>query len=54
MKSVRVKPGDAIKDARAEAKSVEADRHAKAIMQGYTGDACSECSNFTMVRMARV
>ena len=26
------------------------DRRAMAIMQGYTGDACSECSNFTMVR----
>ncbi|MDA4846729.1 vitamin B12-dependent ribonucleotide reductase [Hoeflea poritis] len=42
--------GDAIEDARADAKQVEADRRAKAIMQGYTGDACSECSNFTMVR----
>ena len=41
---------DAIEDARADAKNVEADRRAKAIMQGYTGDACSECSNFTMVR----
>ena len=41
---------DAIEDARADAKQVEADRRAKAIMQGYTGDACSECSNFTMVR----
>ncbi|WP_136657106.1 vitamin B12-dependent ribonucleotide reductase [Nitratireductor sp. XY-223] len=42
--------GDAIEDARADAQKVEADRRAKAIMQGYTGDACSECSNFTMVR----
>ena len=42
--------GDAIEDARADARNVEADRRAKAIMQGYTGDACSECSNFTMVR----
>ncbi|MCP4998690.1 MAG: vitamin B12-dependent ribonucleotide reductase, partial [Hyphomicrobiales bacterium] len=25
-------------------------RRAKSIMQGYTGDACGECSNFTMVR----
>ena len=41
---------DAIEDARADAQKVEADRRAKAIMQGYTGDACSECSNFTMVR----
>ncbi|MCR9134836.1 MAG: vitamin B12-dependent ribonucleotide reductase [Alphaproteobacteria bacterium] len=35
---------------KANADKVEADRRAKAIMQGYTGDACSECSNFTMVR----
>ncbi|MCY6380531.1 vitamin B12-dependent ribonucleotide reductase [Hoeflea prorocentri] len=41
---------DTAEEARADAKSVEADRRAKAIMQGYTGDACSECSNFTMVR----
>ena len=40
----------AIEDARADAQKVEADRRARAIMQGYTGDACSECSNFTMVR----
>ena len=36
--------------AKAEAKKVEADRRAKAIMQGYTGNMCPECSNFTMVR----
>ena len=41
---------DAAEEARTDAKTVEADRRAKAIMQGYTGDACSECSNFTMVR----
>jgi len=35
---------------KADADKVAADRRAKAIMQGYTGDACSECSNFTMVR----
>lgn len=34
----------------AERKKVEADRRVKAMMQGYTGDMCSECSNFTMVR----
>ncbi|NMG38530.1 vitamin B12-dependent ribonucleotide reductase [Chelativorans sp. ZYF759] len=34
----------------AEAKALAAERRAKAIMQGYTGDMCSECSNFTMVR----
>lgn len=33
-----------------EAKKVEADRRIKSIMQGYTGDSCSECQNFTMVR----
>jgi ribonucleoside-diphosphate reductase alpha chain len=36
--------------ARSEAKIVEADRRARAVMQGYTGNMCSECSNFTMVR----
>jgi ribonucleoside-diphosphate reductase alpha chain len=34
----------------AEAKKLEADRRAKSIMQGYTGNMCSECQNFTMVR----
>ena len=34
----------------ADAKKVEADRRMKAIMQGYTGNMCLECSNFTMVR----
>ncbi|WP_018688109.1 vitamin B12-dependent ribonucleotide reductase [Ahrensia kielensis] len=34
----------------AEAKKLENTRRAKSIMQGYTGDMCSECSNFTMVR----
>jgi len=32
------------------AKAVEAERRARAILQGYTGNMCSECSNFTMVR----
>ncbi|MGF9562119.1 vitamin B12-dependent ribonucleotide reductase [Neorhizobium sp. JUb45] len=36
--------------AKAEAKKVEADRRMKSIMQGYTGNMCSECQNFTMVR----
>ena len=40
---------DAVADA-AEAKKLENTRRAKSIMQGYTGDMCSECSNFTMVR----
>ena len=29
---------------------IEADRRAKAVMQGYTGNSCPECQNFTMVR----
>ncbi|MBD8555870.1 vitamin B12-dependent ribonucleotide reductase [Rhizobium sp. CFBP 8762] len=36
--------------AKTEAKKLEADRRMKSIMQGYTGDSCAECSNFTMVR----
>ena len=36
--------------AKAEAKRVEADRRARAVMQGYTGNMCTECQNFTMVR----
>ncbi len=39
----------AAEEARA-AKALEAERRAKAILQGYTGNMCSECSNFTMVR----
>ena len=34
----------------ADAKALAADRRAKALMQGYTGNSCSECQNFTMVR----
>ena len=34
----------------AEAKALAADRRAKSLMQGYTGNSCSECQNFTMVR----
>jgi ribonucleoside-diphosphate reductase alpha chain len=33
-----------------EARALEASRRQKAIMQGYTGNMCSECQNFTMVR----
>ena len=36
--------------AKAQAKKLETDRRAKAIMQGYTGNSCPECQNFTMVR----
>ncbi len=34
----------------ADAKKVESHRRQQAIMQGYTGNMCSECQNFTMVR----
>ena len=34
----------------ADAKALAAERRQKAIMQGYTGNMCSECQNFTMVR----
>jgi ribonucleoside-diphosphate reductase alpha chain len=36
--------------AKAEAKRKETERRARSIMQGYTGNMCSECQNFTMVR----
>lgn len=34
----------------ADAKKLASDRRRQAMMQGYTGDMCSECQNFTMVR----
>ncbi|WEX11694.1 vitamin B12-dependent ribonucleotide reductase [Chelativorans sp. AA-79] len=37
-------------DEAAEAKKVETHRRQQAIAQGYTGNMCSECQNFTMVR----
>lgn len=37
-------------DSAAAAKKLEADRRIKSMMQGYTGDSCTECQNFTMVR----
>ena len=36
--------------AKAEAKKLEAERRMRSIAQGYTGNMCSECQNFTMVR----
>jgi ribonucleoside-diphosphate reductase alpha chain len=36
--------------AKADAKSLANERRARSIMQGYTGNMCSECQNFTMVR----
>ncbi len=37
-------------DAAKAARQMESDRRQKSILQGYTGNMCSECSNFTMVR----
>ncbi|MBL0373890.1 vitamin B12-dependent ribonucleotide reductase [Rhizobium sp. KVB221] len=34
----------------ASAKQLASERRARSIMQGYTGNMCSECQNFTMVR----
>jgi ribonucleoside-diphosphate reductase alpha chain len=36
--------------AKTEAKALAAERRQQALMQGYTGNMCSECQNFTMVR----
>jgi ribonucleoside-diphosphate reductase alpha chain len=36
--------------AKADAKTLAADRRAQALAQGYTGNMCGECQNFTMVR----
>jgi ribonucleoside-diphosphate reductase alpha chain len=36
--------------AKAEARKLESERRARSIMQGYTGNMCGECQNFTMVR----
>ena len=36
--------------AKADAKALASERRARSIMQGYTGNMCSECQNFTMVR----
>jgi ribonucleoside-diphosphate reductase alpha chain len=41
---------DAAAEEAAQAKKVASDRRAKTLMQGYTGNSCSECQNFTMVR----
>jgi len=35
---------------KAAAKKKDADRRMKSILQGYTGNMCPECANFTMVR----
>ncbi|MGR6469197.1 vitamin B12-dependent ribonucleotide reductase [Rhizobium sp. PAMB 3182] len=36
--------------AKADAKKLETERRMRSIAQGYTGNMCSECQNFTMVR----
>ncbi|MUO83581.1 hypothetical protein, partial [Agrobacterium vitis] len=41
---------DEAEAAKAEAKKLEAARRMRSIAQGYTGNMCSECQNFTMVR----
>jgi ribonucleoside-diphosphate reductase alpha chain len=41
---------DAAQREATEAKALEATRRRQAIMAGYTGNMCSECGNFTMVR----
>lgn len=41
---------DAAAQEAAEAKKLAADRRAKSMLQGYTGNSCAECQNFTMVR----
>jgi ribonucleoside-diphosphate reductase alpha chain len=41
---------DAATQEAAAAKALAATRRSQALMQGYTGNECSECHNFTMVR----
>ncbi|MBZ9897641.1 vitamin B12-dependent ribonucleotide reductase [Mesorhizobium sp. BR1-1-6] len=41
---------DAAAHEAAEAKALAATRRQQSLMQGYTGNECSECHNFTMVR----
>jgi ribonucleoside-diphosphate reductase alpha chain len=41
---------DAAAQEAADAKALASARRAQAVMQGYTGNECSECHNFTMVR----
>ena len=37
-------------ETKTDAKKIEAERRLQSIAQGYTGNMCSECQNFTMVR----
>ena len=41
---------DAADKEAADAKALAAERRVQAMMQGYTGNMCTECQNFTMVR----
>ncbi|MBI1620676.1 vitamin B12-dependent ribonucleotide reductase [Aquamicrobium zhengzhouense] len=41
---------DAAAKEAADAKAIAAERRQQSMMQGYTGNSCSECQNFTMVR----
>lgn len=41
---------DAAAKEASEAKALAAERRQQSMMQGYTGNSCSECQNFTMVR----
>ncbi|AVA21352.1 MULTISPECIES: vitamin B12-dependent ribonucleotide reductase [unclassified Rhizobium] len=44
------KAADEAATAKSDAKKLESERRARSIMQGYTGNMCTECQNFTMVR----
>ena len=44
------KAADDAAAAKAESKKKETERRMRSIAQGYTGNMCSECQNFTMVR----
>ncbi|QND46941.1 vitamin B12-dependent ribonucleotide reductase [Rhizobium lusitanum] len=44
------KAADDAAAAKTDAKKLESERRARSIMQGYTGNMCTECQNFTMVR----
>jgi ribonucleoside-diphosphate reductase alpha chain len=44
------KAADDAAAAKTEAKKLETQRRMRSIAQGYTGNMCSECQNFTMVR----
>jgi ribonucleoside-diphosphate reductase alpha chain len=49
----RVSPATALEtwaDAKTHAKAAAAEKRAEAKAQGYEGEACGECGNFTLVR----